>query len=48
MARDKKADADGVRFVLLHDLARPFLGRVPEDVLRREFAGWQTDLLPVR
>lgn len=48
MARDKKADADGVRFVLLHDLARPFLGRVPEEVLRREFAGWQTDLLPVR
>lgn len=44
MARDKKADAGGVRFVLLHDLARPYLGRVPQDVLRREFGGWQADL----
>ncbi|WP_285522877.1 3-dehydroquinate synthase [Deinococcus rhizophilus] len=48
MARDKKADADGVRFVLLHDLGRPYLGRVPGAVLRREFAAWQTDLTLVR
>ncbi|AKH16536.1 3-dehydroquinate synthase [Deinococcus soli (ex Cha et al. 2016)] len=44
MARDKKADADGVRFVLLRDLAQPYLTRVPEDVLREEFSGWQQDL----
>lgn len=44
MARDKKADADGVRFVLLRDLAQPYLTRVPESVLREEFSGWQQDL----
>lgn len=44
MARDKKADADGVRFVLLRDLARPYLSRVQEEVLRSEFAGWLDDL----
>lgn len=44
MARDKKADSDGVRFVLLHDLAQPYLTRVPEEVLRREFVGWWEDL----
>ncbi|GHF48923.1 3-dehydroquinate synthase [Deinococcus metalli] len=44
MARDKKADADGVRFVLLRDLARPYLTRVPEAVLRAEFGGWQDDV----
>ncbi len=44
MARDKKADSVGVRFVLLHDLARPYLTRVPEDVLRQEFAGWWQDI----
>ena len=44
IARDKKADSAGVRFVLLRDLAQPYLARVPEDVLRREFAGWQADL----
>lgn len=47
MARDKKADSEGVRFVLLHELARPFLGRVPQDLLRREFGGWQADLSPL-
>lgn len=41
MARDKKADAQGVRFVLLHDLARPYLTRVPEPVLREAFRQWQ-------
>ncbi|WP_102126867.1 3-dehydroquinate synthase [Deinococcus planocerae] len=44
MARDKKADAEGVRFVLLRDLARPYLARVPEDVLRREFARWREEV----
>ena len=44
IARDKKADSEGVRFVLLRDLAQPYLARVPEDVLRREFEGWTADL----
>lgn len=44
MARDKKADSEGVRFVLLHGLAQPYLTRVPETVLRREFAGWWQDV----
>jgi len=44
IARDKKADSAGVRFVLLRDLAQPYLARVPDDVLRREFDGWQADL----
>ncbi|MEF2279242.1 3-dehydroquinate synthase [Deinococcus sp. YIM 134068] len=47
MARDKKADADGVRFVLLHDLARPYLARVPGDVLRREFEGWRDEVAKI-
>ncbi|CAM3702350.1 3-dehydroquinate synthase [Deinococcus frigens] len=42
MARDKKADSQGVRFVLLCDLAQPYLTRVPEDVLRGAFGEWQT------
>ncbi len=44
MARDKKADAGGVRFVLLHGLARPYLTRVPEDLLRNAFGEWQRDV----
>ncbi len=44
MARDKKADSQGVRFVLLHDLARPYLARVPEDTLRATFDVWQSDV----
>ncbi len=40
MNRDKKADSDGVRFVLLRDVAQPYLTRVPEDVLRRSFGEW--------
>ncbi|WP_309570037.1 3-dehydroquinate synthase [Deinococcus sp.] len=44
MARDKKADSDGVRFVLLHELARPYLTRVPETVLRAAFMKWQSDV----
>ena len=46
MARDKKADAGGVRFVLLHGLARPYLGRVPEGVLRSAFTEWQVQTAP--
>ncbi|MFK7602465.1 3-dehydroquinate synthase [Deinococcus sp. SM5_A1] len=42
MARDKKADTQGVRFVLLCDLAQPYLTRVPEDTLRSAFREWQT------
>ncbi|CAM3231616.1 3-dehydroquinate synthase [Deinococcus saxicola] len=45
MARDKKADAQGVRFVLLHDLARPYLVRVPEAVLRGAFEEWKTQVI---
>ncbi|ULH16676.1 3-dehydroquinate synthase [Deinococcus sp. KNUC1210] len=48
MARDKKADSAGVRFVLLHDLAQPYLTRVPDEVLRRVFAVWQTEVSPER
>ncbi|MFC4452452.1 3-dehydroquinate synthase [Deinococcus sonorensis] len=43
MARDKKADDQGVRFVLLHDLARPYLARVPDTTLREVYATWQQD-----
>ena len=46
MARDKKADSHGVRFVLLHDLARPYLTRVPDDTLRRVFETWQAEVMP--
>ncbi len=44
MARDKKADSLGVRFVLLHDLACPYLERVPEAVLRSVFGVWQNEV----
>jgi 3-dehydroquinate synthase len=44
MARDKKADAEGVRFVLLHGLARPYLTRVPDSVLREQFVVWQAEV----
>ena len=47
MARDKKADSVGVRFVLLHDLARPYLTRVPDDVLRRVYENWRGDVSPI-
>jgi 3-dehydroquinate synthase len=33
MARDKKADSEGVRFVMLHQIARPNLERVNRNVL---------------
>jgi 3-dehydroquinate synthase len=38
MAKDKKADHAGVRFVLLEDIGKPKLERVPEMVLERVFA----------
>lgn len=44
MARDKKADSQGVRFVLLRDVAQPYLTRVPEDVLKREFEDWTNQI----
>ena len=44
MARDKKADHAGVRFVLLRDLARPYLARVPEATLRAAFEAWLVDV----
>jgi 3-dehydroquinate synthase len=44
MARDKKADSASVRFVLLHDLAQPYLTRVPGDVLSATFAAWQDEV----
>jgi 3-dehydroquinate synthase len=44
MARDKKADSGGVRFVLLRDLAQPYLARVQGEVLREEFGRWQSDV----
>jgi 3-dehydroquinate synthase len=47
MARDKKADAEGVRFVLLRDLAKPYLARVPEGVLRAAFGEWAEAVAPV-
>ena len=44
MARDKKADAESVRFVLLHDLAQPYLARVPEAALRGAFEAWREEV----
>lgn len=46
MARDKKADSQGVRFVLLHDLAKPYLARVPDETLRRVFGEWWAEVMP--
>ncbi len=48
MNRDKKADSQGVRFVLLRGLAQPYLARVSEDVLRSELAVWQNDVHSVK
>ncbi len=47
MARDKKADSVGVRFVLLHGLAKPYLARVPEETLKSVFDIWQAEISPV-
>ncbi len=40
MARDKKADNAGVRFVLLEAIGKPKLERVPEAVLEQTWAGF--------
>jgi 3-dehydroquinate synthase len=40
MAKDKKADQAGVRFVLLEDFGKPKLERVPEVALEAVFAIW--------
>lgn len=45
MARDKKADSEGVRFVLLHDLAQPYLARIDDKMLREQLKVWQQDIL---
>ncbi len=42
MARDKKADQTGVRFVLLEDVAKPKLERVPEAALEMAWAAFKT------
>ncbi len=41
MARDKKADSVGMRFVLLEDIAKPKLERVPEAALEMAWAEFQ-------
>lgn len=41
VARDKKADSKGVRFVLLRDLARPYVAHVPEAEVRAAFEEWR-------
>ncbi len=38
MARDKKADSEGVRFVMLHEIAKPNLERVKRQVLLEAWA----------
>lgn len=44
LTRDKKTDSQGLRFVLLRDLAQPYLTRVPEVTLREQFEEWQLAL----
>ena len=44
MTRDKKADSEGLRFVLLRGLAQPYLARVAPEVLEREFAQWSREV----
>lgn len=47
VARDKKADSAGVRFVLLRDLGQPYLARVPEATLRDTLRVWLADVAGV-
>ena len=47
MGRDKKADAGGLRFVLLRDLGEPYLARLPEATLERAYAEWSAELSPL-
>jgi 3-dehydroquinate synthase len=44
MAKDKKADHAGVRFVLLEDIGKPKLERVPEPALEMAFAAFAAEL----
>ncbi|WP_034334884.1 3-dehydroquinate synthase [Deinococcus misasensis] len=44
MARDKKADAEGVRFTLLQDHGLPYLARVPLQVQQDSFEQFLQDL----
>ena len=44
MARDKKADATGVRFVVLEDIGKPKLERVPHDIQLEAWWAFQHDL----
>lgn len=44
VARDKKADHEGVRFVLLRGLGQPYLTRVPEPLLRDTLKLWLTEV----
>ncbi len=44
MGRDKKADAAGLRFVLLRDLGQPYLARLPEATLQRAYAEWSAEV----
>jgi 3-dehydroquinate synthase len=45
MAKDKKADHLGVRFVLLKDIGKPRLERVPEAALEAAFAAFAAEVL---
>ena len=45
MARDKKADSGGLRFVVLRDVGQPYLARVPLEVARAAFQVWHEDTL---
>jgi 3-dehydroquinate synthase len=44
MARDKKADDEGLRFVLLRGMAQPYLARVGADTIERAWTAFQKDL----
>jgi 3-dehydroquinate synthase len=43
MARDKKADSEGVRFVMLHEIAKPNLERVNRNVLLEAWDEFRTE-----
>ena len=44
IARDKKADELGPRWVLLHGLAQPYLARLPREQLGDVFETWRRDI----
>lgn len=48
MARDKKADMRGVRFVLLREVGEPYLRHVTHKVLQEQFEVWQDDVATFR